>query len=293
MAAVSLSVELGKLELANPVMNASGTFGCGAGFEDLVDVSRLGALIAKTVTLEPREGNAPPRMCETASGIVNAIGLENPGVEAFLAEELPRMKAYGVPVIVNVAGESVEDYVALARRLDGVDVAAIEANVSCPNVADGMVFGTSAEAASELVSAVRKATGRFLIVKLTPNVNDIARVARAAEGAGADCLSLINTVSAMAVDWRLRRPRIDNVTGGLSGPAIKPIAVSIPVIGIGGIASADDVLEYFVCGASAVQVGSANFVNAGVMTEIIDELPALLESAGIADIKELIGTIRA
>jgi dihydroorotate dehydrogenase (NAD+) catalytic subunit len=303
MGKASLSADIGGLLLDNPVMNASGTFGYGAEFEELVDLSRLGAIVGKTVTAEPRAGNPPPRMVEAASGIINAIGLENPGIDAFIAEDLPRMKGYGVPVIVNIAGDSIEDYATLAHRLDGEGIAALEVNVSCPNVKSGLAFGTEPAALSELVRAVRAACSSCLVVKLTPNVADIAAVARAAAEAGADCLGLINTVAALAVDWRTRKPKIANVTGGLSGPAIKPIglrmvretanAVSIPIIGVGGVSNAEDVLEYVVAGATAVQVGSANFVNPLAMIEILDALPALLEEAGVTRIADLVGTLVA
>ncbi len=301
--APDLSVQLGPLRLKNPVMTASGTFGYGKEYADLADLARLGAVVVKGVSLEPRAGNPPPRIVETAAGMLNAIGLENVGVRNFLSAKLPFLLDLGVPVIVNIFGNTVEEYAELAARLDGAPgLAALEINVSCPNVKKGgMVFGTDPAMTAKVVEAVRRKTSLPLITKLTPNVTAIAEIARAAEGAGSDILSCINTVAAMAVDVFSRRPRLANVSGGLSGPAVKPIAlrcvyeviraVQCPVVGIGGIATATDALEFLLVGARAVQVGTANFVNPGVTGEIIDGMKRFLEVEGLSSISDFIGTL--
>jgi len=300
----SLAVNIGGVRMANPVMTASGTFGYAAEFENLVDLNRLGAIIVKGLSLAPTKGNPPPRIVETPCGMLNAIGLENVGLDAFAADKLPFLRKLAVPVIVNLYGHTVEAYAQLAERLDDLEgIAGIELNISCPNVRQGGVaFGVDARAAEQVVTAVRGRTRLPLIVKLSPNVTDITVIARSVEAAGADALSLINTITGMAVDVETRRPKLANVTGGLSGPAIKPVAlrmvwqvaraVRIPVIGIGGIGSAEDALEFIIAGASAVQIGTANFVDPAVTMEIVDGIHAFLNRHHIDTIHELIGSLR-
>jgi dihydroorotate dehydrogenase (NAD+) catalytic subunit len=298
-----LSVNLGGLQLQNPVMTASGTFGYAREFDHLIDLNRLGGIIVKGLSLKPTKGNPPPRIVETPCGMLNAIGLENVGIEAFVEDKLPFLARLAPPVIANIYGTLEEEYVQLAARIDTIEaIAAIEVNISCPNVkAGGMVFGVDPAAAFRVVQDVRKQTSKPLIVKLSPNVTDITEIAMAAQEAGADCLSLINTLTAMVVDIETRRPRLANITGGLSGPAIKPIAVrmvwqvaqavKIPVIGIGGIMTAEDALEFMIAGASAVQVGTANFINPCVTTDVIDGIEAFLAERNIDRIADLIGTL--
>jgi len=298
-----LKVDIGGLELQNPVMTASGTFGYAREFDHLVDLNRLGGIIVKGLSLNPTKGNPPPRIVETPCGMLNAIGLENVGLEAFVAEKLPFLKGLTPPVIANIYGTLEEEYMQLAARIDAVEaIAAIEVNISCPNVkAGGMVFGVDPTAAFRVVRGVRGQTSKPLIVKLSPNVTDITEIALAAQEAGADSLSLINTLTAMVVDIETRRPRLANITGGLSGPAIKPVAVrmvwqvaqvvKVPVIGIGGIMKAEDALEFFIAGASAVQVGTANFVNPHVTMDVIDGIEAFLAERNIASISDIIGTL--
>jgi dihydroorotate dehydrogenase (NAD+) catalytic subunit len=300
-----LSVNLGGLQLQNPVMSASGTFGYAREFDHLVDLNRLGGIIVKGLSLKPTKGNPPPRIVETACGMLNAIGLENVGIEGFVTDKLPFLARLAPPVIANIYGTLEEEYVELAARIDAIEaIAAIEVNISCPNVkAGGMVFGVDPTAVFRVVQGVREQTSKPLIVKLSPNVTDITEIAMAAQEAGADCLSLINTLTAMVVDIETRRPRLANITGGLSGPAIKPIAVrmvwqvaqavNIPVIGIGGIMTAEDALEFMIVGASAVQVGTANFVNTSVTTDVIDGIEAFLAERNIDRIVDLIGTLDA
>lgn len=300
----ALAVEIGGIRLKNPVMTASGTFGYGLEFEELVDLNRLGAIIVKGLSLQPAAGNPPPRIVETASGMINSIGLENIGIDAFLRDKLPGLSAFETPVIVNTYAVTVEEYAELAARVEEVDqIAGIEVNISCPNVkAGGVAFGVDPHAAGRVVKAVRAKTKKPVIVKLTPNVADIACMAKCAEDSGADAVSLINTLTAMAIDINTRRPKLGNVTGGLSGPAIKPVAlrmvwqaaraVKIPVVGIGGIMSAEDVLEFMIAGASAVQIGTANFVNPHVSMEIIDGLAKYLEKNSIDSIQEIVGTLK-
>ncbi len=301
---VDLGVNVGGLALKNPVMTASGTFGYGAEFQSLLDLERLGAIVVKGLSLKPSRGNPPPRIVETASGMLNAIGLENVGLDIFLAQKLPFLSRLPLPTIVNLYGTSVGEYVALAERLEGVAaVAAIEVNISCPNVScGGMAFGVDPLQAHALVRAVRGRFSRPLIVKLSPNVSDIAAIAASVAEAGADAVSLINTLSGMAVDIRSRRPRLANITGGLSGPAIKPVAlrmvwqvarrVRIPVIGIGGICSAEDALEFIIAGASAIQVGTANFFNPCATIEIVEGIERFLREERIASVRDLIGTLQ-
>ena len=298
-----LKVDIGGLKLQNPVMTASGTFGYGREFDHLVDLNRLGGIIVKGLSLEPTKGNPPPRIVETPCGMLNAIGLDNVGIEAFVADKLPFLQRLTPPIIANIYGTLEEEYFQLAARIDAVEaIAAIEVNISCPNVkAGGMVFGVDPRAAFRVVRGIRDQTTKPLIVKLSPNVTDITEIALAAQEAGADCLSLINTITAMVVDIETRRPRLANITGGLSGPAIKPVAVrmvwqvaqvaKIPVIGIGGIMTAEDALEYFIAGASAVQVGTANFINPHITTDVIDGIERFLAERGIANISDVIGTL--
>lgn len=301
--AVDLSVELAGITMTNPVMVASGTFGSGKEYAELTDIGRLGAIVCKGVSAKAREGNPPPRIAETPSGMLNAIGLQNPGVTAFMHDDLPYLTGLGIPVIVNVLGESVGEYVSVIQELERhAGIAAFELNISCPNVdAGGMSFGSSPTAAAQVVSAARRATSRTLIAKLTPNVSDIAEIARACVDAGADVVSLINTVKGMAIDVRTRRPRLASVTGGLSGPAVRPIAVrmvfevaravTVPVIGMGGVTNAEDALELILAGATAVAVGTANFMDPQVTQRIIDQLPHLIAKQGAGSVRELIGAV--
>lgn len=302
-AAVDLGVELGPLKLSNPVLVASGTFGYGVEYADFFDLRRLGALVVKGISLEPRPGNPPPRLVETPAGMINAIGLENVGLRVFIEEKLPLLRPLGVPVIVNIFGNTVEAYGELAGALDDVPgVAALEINISCPNVkAGGMVFGTDPLMAAGVVTAVRRATRLPLITKLSPNVTRIGAIAAAAVDAGTDVVSCINTVAAMAVDIYSRRPKLANVTGGLSGPAIKPIAlrcvyevtraVSCPVIGIGGIMGAADALEFLLVGARAVQVGTANFVNPRTAVEVLDGMERFAVQQNLQRLSDFVGTL--
>ena len=306
---MNLSIQLAPkhpqgLLLANPVMTASGTFGYGTEYSHMFDVQKLGAIICKGTTLKPREGNPQPRLAETAYGLLNSIGLENIGVNALIKEKAPIWASWRVPVIVNIAGETVDQYAQLAGHLDGVaGISALEVNISCPNVkAGGAEFGASPKSAAEVTLAVRKATSLPVLVKLTPNTDDIARVAMAVAAAGADAISLINTLKGMAIDITNRRPRLGNITGGLSGPAIKPVAlymvyeiagaVEVPVIGCGGITTASDAIEFLMAGASAIQVGTASFNNPRAPLDILEGIEQFMEREGIKDITELIGTAR-
>jgi dihydroorotate dehydrogenase (NAD+) catalytic subunit len=300
---VDLSVELGSLLLKNPVLLASGTCGWGQEYQELADPNLLGGLVTKAVTLHPREGNPPPRLAETSCGLLNSIGLANLGVEEFVREKLPFLKSLETAVIVNVAGSTPEEYVEVVSRLEqqpGID--ALEINISCPNVKEGgMILGSHPQSAFQLLSAVRKATERFLIAKLSPNVTDIVAIARSAVDAGMDALSLINTLVGMAIDVHSHRPRLSTVVGGLSGPAIKPVAlamvwkvaqkVSVPVIGVGGIVTTEDALEFLLAGASAVQVGTANFVDPQAPLGIIRGLKEACAQKGIGAISQLVGKI--
>jgi dihydroorotate dehydrogenase (NAD+) catalytic subunit len=298
-----LTVDIGGLKLQNPVMTASGTFGYAREFESYIDLNRLGGIIVKGLSLTPAKGNPPPRIVETDCGMLNAIGLENVGVDAFIRDKLPFLATLCPPTIVNLYGKTVDDYGALAERLEPLDaVKGVEVNISCPNVKEGgIAFGSDPKLAQEVVRVVRSKTTKHLMVKLSPNVTDITRIARVAEDAGADALSVINTITGMAVDLATRRPRLANITGGLSGPAIKPIAlrmvwqtaqaVNIPIIGVGGIMNATDALEFMMVGATAIQVGTANFINPASTLEILDGMQAWLCNAGIDDVKKLIGTL--
>jgi dihydroorotate dehydrogenase (NAD+) catalytic subunit len=286
------------------VMTASGTFGYGTEYGHLFDIERLGAIVSKGTTLTPREGNPQPRIAETACGVLNAIGLENIGVSALIKEEAPVWAGWRVPVIVNIAGETVTQYAELAGRLDGVaGISALEVNISCPNVTmGGDEFGAEPGPAARVTGAVREATSLPVLVKLTPNTADIVKVARAVAAAGANALTLVNTLRGMVIDTRRRRPLLGNVTGGLSGPAIKPVAlamvyevagaVKIPIVGCGGIATANDALEFIMAGASAVQVGTAGFANPKAPLEVIEGIEAFMEKEGVGDIAELIGAGR-
>jgi dihydroorotate dehydrogenase (NAD+) catalytic subunit len=306
---VNLSVQIAPkhakgLLLANPVMTASGTFGYGTEYSDLFDIQRLGAIICKGTTLKARDGNPQPRLFETASGLLNSIGWQNIGVKALIKEKAPIWAKWQVPVIVNIAGEKVDDYVRLARELDGVPgVSGLELNISCPNVkAGGAEFGVKPKVAAVVTAAVRKATSLPLLVKLTPNTSDIVKVAVAVAEAGADAISLINTLKGMAIDINKRRPVLGNITGGLSGPAIKPVAlymvyqvagaVDLPVIGCGGITSAKDALEFIMAGATAIQVGTANFANPRVSLDVLEGMEEYTGKEGVKDIGELIGAAR-
>lgn len=299
-----LRVSIGKLQLANPVMTASGTFGYGQEFASLVELDRLGAIIVKGISLEPRPGNKPPRIIETACGMLNAIGLENVGVERFISEKLPYLQKLSTPVIVNILGDSIEDYAALAERLNGIEgIAAIEVNISCPNVKKGGVaFGTDPVMAGSVTSAVKRATSLPVIVKLSPNVTDVTLIARAVEDSGADAVSLINTLLGMAIDITSRKPKLANIVGGLSGPAIKPVAlrmvwqtaqaVKVPIIGIGGIGTTKDALEFLMAGASAVQVGTANFYQPDAATQIVAGLGQFVYDQGLESIRDVINSLQ-
>jgi len=298
-----MSVNLAGIPLRNPVMTASGTFGYGAEFAEYVNLERIGAFVTKGLSLKPRAGNPTPRIVETPGGMLNAIGLQNVGIDAFIAKKVPFLRSIATPAIVNFFGTTVDEYAELARRLDEIpEVAGLEVNISCPNVKQGgIVFGTDPACAFDVVSACRAVTIKPLIVKLSPNVTDVVAMARACEDAGADCLSLINTLTGMAIDLNRRRPVLANITGGFSGPAIKPIAlrmvwqvakaVKVPIIGIGGIMNATDALEFILAGATAIQVGTASFINPGAAQQIAEEMEAWLVANGVADIKSLIGAL--
>lgn len=301
---VQLSTKIGSLELKNPVMTASGTFGYGTEYADFMDISRLGAIIVKGTTLNPRQGNPYPRMAETPSGMLNAVGLQNKGVDYFVDHIYPEVQKIGTAIIVNVSGSCIDDYVQTASIINTLDdIPAIELNISCPNVKQGgMAFGVNPESAAQVVSAVRKAYDKTLIVKLSPNVTDITEIARAVEGAGADSVSLINTMLGMAIDAEKRRPILSTVTGGMSGPAVKPVAlrmvwqtakaVKIPVIGLGGICSATDAIEFLLAGASAIQIGTANFIDPSISEKVVDGIADYLERHGFSSVQEIIGALQ-
>ncbi len=306
---VNLSIQLAPkhprgLLLANPVMTASGTFGYGTEYSHLFDIQKLGAIVCKGTTLEPRDGNPQPRLAETAGGLLNSIGLENIGVNALIKEKAPIWASWHVPVIVNIAGETVGDYTRLAGQLDGVaGISGLEVNISCPNIkAGGAEFGANPDSAAEVTAAVRKATSLPMLVKLTPNTSDIARVAAAVAEAGADAISLINTLKGMVIDITKRRPLLGNITGGLSGPAIKPVAlymvyevagaVDLPIIGCGGITTASDALEFIMAGASAIQVGTASFTDPRAPLDVLEGIEQFMKKEGVKDISELVGVAR-
>lgn len=296
-----LTTNIAGIEFRNPVLTASGTFGYGPEYADFVDFSKLGGIIVKGTTLRPREGNPYPRMAETPAGMLNCVGLQNKGVDYFAGKIYPQVESLDTHVIVNVAGSSPEDYAECAARLEGLEkIPCIELNISCPNVKDGgMAFGVSPKAAAGVVAAVRKAYAKPIIVKLSPNVTDIAEIARAVEAAGADAVSLINTLMGMAIDIERRQMRLSIKTGGLSGPAVKPVAVRmvwqvakavrIPVIGLGGISTAEDAVEFLMAGASAIEIGTANFVNPSVADTMAGDIDRWLESHGCMDVREIIG----
>lgn len=298
-----LDVNIGSLQLKNPILTASGTFGYGEEFADFIDLSRLGGFIVKGTTLHHREGNPYPRMVETPSGMLNAVGLQNKGVDHFVEQIYPRIKDCGSEVIVNVSGANIDDYAEVARRLAPLDrVKAIEVNISCPNVKQGgMAFGTTCEGAASVTRAMREAYPKTLIVKLSPNVTDITAIARAVENEGADAVSLINTLMGMAIDVEHRRPCLSTITGGLSGPAVRPVAVrmvwqvakavKIPVIGLGGIMTGRDALEFLMAGATAVEIGTANFIDPAATMHILDEINEYCTRHRITDIHEIIGII--
>ena len=304
-AAIDLSVNVGALRLSNPILAASGTFGYGVEFAHLMDLNRLGGIVVKGLSLEPIAGAPAPRLCETPSGMLNAVGLQNVGVRAFVAEKLPALRQYRTPIIANVFGYTVDEYVGVIRILEEADgLAACELNISCPNTAHGGIqFGSDPQMVSEVVSAARQAARRPLWVKLSPNVTDIGVIARAAEEAGADALTVANTYQAMSIDVQTRKSKLGRATGGLSGPAIKPItlrlvyearrAVKIPVVGLGGIEKADDVLEYIIAGASAVQVGTANFSQPTACVDILNQLEKSCRNNNINSINSLIGSFQA
>ncbi|MDW7679901.1 MAG: dihydroorotate dehydrogenase [bacterium] len=301
---VDLSVKLGNLVLSNPILTASGTFGSGEEFAGFIDLNKLGAIVTKAVTRDPRVGNPYPRIAETPAGMLNSIGLANPGVEKFIIQKLPFLHSLRTKVIVNVAGKTIDDFPYVIQRIEssgGVD--GYELNVSCPNVKEGgIAFGTDPRITGKITAAVRKITAKCLIVKLTPNVTSISTIARAAESEGADALSVMNTLVGMAVDIHSRRPKLSTITGGLSGPAVKPVAIArvyevvnavqIPVIGIGGIMGLEDVLEFLITGASAIQVGTANFVNPAISAELASNLENYCLSHQIKTLQDIIGNLQ-
>lgn len=300
---IDLTTQLGRLVLPNPVLVASGTFGYAREMASLVKLSRLGGIVPKTITLLPRKGNPPWRTIETPAGLLNSIGLDNDGMEAFLQHHLAYLANLGAPIIVSIAGHDYDEFMQLAARLDGQPgIAALELNISCPNVSGGVDFGTSAEMCRQVVAGVRSACSLPILAKLTPNVTDIAAIARGAAEGGADAVTVVNTCLGMAVDWRNRRPMLGNVVGGLSGPAIKPIAlravyqvaraVSLPIVGAGGIATIDDAMEFFVAGAAAIQVGTANFYNPQATMQILDALPAALDELGARRMTDVVRSLR-
>ena len=300
-----LSVKIGELGLKNPVMTASGTFGYGIEFADFVPLEQLGGIIVKGTTLAPREGNDYPRMAETAQGMLNCVGLQNKGVDYFCSSIYPRIKDVGTNMIVNVSGSSPDDYAECAARIDALDhIPAIELNISCPNVKDGgMAFGVTCEGAASVVRAVRARYHKTLIVKLSPNVTNIADIARAVEAEGADSVSLINTLMGMAIDIETRRPLLSISTGGLSGPAVKPVAlrmvwqvakaVGIPVIGLGGISSATDAIEFIMAGATAIEIGTANFIDPAITLKVRDGINDWLDRHGCSSVSEIVGSLKA
>jgi dihydroorotate dehydrogenase (NAD+) catalytic subunit len=300
---LDLSVTLGRLQFRNPILVASGTFGYAREMAGIVDFSKLGGIIPKTVTQQPRAGNVPPRTVETPSGMLNAIGLDNDGIEHFISHHLPYLRTLPTAIIANIAGESEEQFVAMAEKIGRESgLAGLELNLSCPNVAGGLDFATDPRLTAKIVERVRQVCPLSIIAKLTPNVTDIVAIARAAAEGGADAVSLVNTFVGMAIDWKQRRPVLGNATGGLSGPAIKPLAlrmvwqvarqVRIPVIGIGGIGTIDDVMEFLVAGASAVQLGTVNFYDPTASMRIVEQLPGALAQLGAHSVQSVVGTLR-
>lgn len=298
-----LQVEIAGIKMKTPIIAASGTFGFGLEYIDFVDLNKIGAVSVKGTTLQPRAGNSGRRIAETPAGMLNSIGLENPGADEFLRSTLTKLAAYEVPVIVNISGNTVEEYGELAAKLDVPGVAALEVNISCPNVKHGgLVFGTDPKSAASVTREIKKSTNKPVIVKLSPNVTDIVEMARAVEDAGADAVSLINTLLGMAIDTKSWRPVLGNIVGGLSGPAVKPVAVrmvwqvakavKVPVIGMGGIMSGQDAIEFLLAGASAVMVGTANFVNPRAMESVAEELQEYMLKRGLKNVTELVGKVR-
>ncbi len=302
-----LEVEVGRIRMKNPVMSASGTFGYGEEFSPFIDLDKLGAMVLKGITLKPKMGNPPPRIIETPSGILNSIGLQNVGLEVLVKEKLPYLNKFATPIIINISGDTLEEYIELARRLDEVSqdkkISGLEINISCPNVKQGgIAWGTDPQSTYQVVNEVRKVTSLPLITKLSPNVTDIRVIARAAEEAGADAISLINTLVGMAIDINSRQPKLANIKGGLSGPAVKPVAlwlvwqvfqtVNIPIIGMGGIMDAQDAIEFMIAGARAVSIGTANLVNPKATIEIIEGIEKYLIENEIKDINELVGSLK-
>jgi len=302
---MNLSVQIGNLKLNNPVMTASGTFGYGEEYSEFVDLNKLGAIVVKGISLEPMDGNPPPRICETPCGMLNAIGLQNVGLKRFIKEKLPYLKKFDTPVIANILATTIQAYVRLSKALDDAGIDGIELNVSCPNVKKGgITFGTDKKTLSRLISKVRQSVKKaVLITKLSPNVSNIQDFAKVAEDSGSEAISMINTIPGIAIDIETRRPRLANITGGLSGPAIKPIAVrmvwesynkvKIPIIGMGGISDARDAMEFMLAGATAVAVGTANFINPHVTESIITGIEDYLKRKGIGDVNEIIGGLNA
>ena len=300
---MDLTVNIGHLKLKNPVMTASGTFGYGEEYSEFVDLNMLGAVVVKGISLKPMEGNPPPRICETPCGMLNAIGLQNVGLKKFLKEKLPYLRAFDTKVIVNVLGNTVQEYVRLAKAVDEAGVDGIELNVSCPNVKQGgILFGTDRKALAKLIAKVRQAVSKSVIItKLSPTVSNIPEFARTAEENGSDAITLINTIPAMAIDAETWKPRLSNITGGLSGPAIKPIAirmvweasraVGIPVIGVGGIMNTQDAVEFMLAGATAIEVGTGNFLNPMATVEIVNGIWTYLDKKGISNVKDIIGGV--
>lgn len=298
-----LRVNLGGIKMKNPVMTASGTFGYGDEFKPFVDLNQLGGLVVKGITLKPRQGNPPPRIVETSSGMLNAIGLQNVGVDGFIQKKLPYLRNFDTAVIVNISGCGLSEYVEISKRLSEVEgVAGLELNISCPNVEGGMDFGLDPKLTYSLVEAVRKSTSLPLVVKLSPNVTDIVEIASAAESAGADAISAVNTFLGLKIDIKTRKPLLANITGGLSGPAIRPLAVrmvwqiakavKIPIVGIGGITTAEDALEFIIAGATAVAIGTANFVNPRVSLEVVEGIAEFMRRGKLSSIKELVGSVK-
>lgn len=298
-----LKVDLGKLKLKNPVLTASGTFGYGKEYSEFVDLNRLGAIVVKGISLKPMKGNPVPRICETPCGMLNAIGLQNPGLKDFIKIQLPYLKKLRTRIIVNILGNSIDQYIELAENLEAQGIDAVELNVSCPNVKKGgIVFGTDPKIFRELIESVRQRTGLPLITKLSPNVSDIKLFAKIAEDAGSDVISLINTITGMSIDIKTGRPRLANITGGLSGPAIKPVAVRmvwecyktvrIPIIGMGGIISAEDAVEFLLAGASAVAVGTGNFINPKATMDVLEGIKAYMSVNNIRSLSELTGAVK-
>ncbi len=300
---MNTSVDIGGVRLANPVMTASGTFGYGMEFDEVLNLNRLGGVVMKGLSLHPSKGNPPPRIAETSCGMLNAIGLENVGIDRFINEKLPAMRPFNTKVFINIYGKTVEEYAAIAERSEGVEgIHGIEVNISCPNVsAGGLAFGVDPVAAADVVKAVKARTTLPVMVKLSPNVTDITEIARSVEGEGADSVSLINTLTGMGIDIHTRKPLLANVVGGLSGPAVKPVAirmvyqvakaVKIPVIGMGGIMTAEDAVEFLIAGATAVQVGTANFVYPDAAERIVDGIEAFMKEKGISEVNDLIGSV--